>query len=263
MQRRYPMQRISPIILWLLLAATFSVDAVFGYWTKSDRNSGAELEVAFYALMISQLSIVCVWSATRPTKTMATRILPVASVAAQALVIALLDRPSQFQHTLVDGLIYLGTHAAILVAALWVLQRTRFWQRRTGTYHPWRYSLGNLLVLMTILAVLAGLLRVHPIFGDDLWFEIVFMISSVALAIASVFFWSLSWHSVLRLAAVLCFALLLGLVCSLIEIIKSGSTFASLFAFLMIAQFLIQGMVLSMWLGCGPILPDARAAAAR
>jgi hypothetical protein len=249
------MQQRSPIIFWLLLAATLSVDALLGYLIFSDRNSAEQLQTAFYAMMISQLSIVCIWSATRPTKTMATRISPLMAVAIEAAT-ARRDGSAMNWERLVDSFIMYGIHAAMLLVALWVLQRTRFWQRRTRMPEPWRYSLAHLVVVMTVVAVLGGLLHLRPISSEDVWFAILFMFSSVALAVASVCIWSLSWHVILRLAATLGFAVMLGFASSLSLLIESGPTpLASVFVFLLVAHFLIQGIVLSVWLGCVPILP--------
>jgi hypothetical protein len=261
-QRRYCMQYRSPIIFWLLLAATFSVDAVVGYWMAADRYSTANLDVVFFALIMSQLSIVCIWSATKPAKTVASQIFPFATIAVASLLGAWLDTPSRFLNSLLENLIAFGIQAALLVAALWVLQRTRFWQRRTGIRRPWRYSLAHLLVIMTVVALLAGLFRASSILSREPWSLVAIVVASVLLAVVSVFFWSLSWHGLLRIAAVIGSAMMIGLAVFLAYLVETDlSGYASVMLFIYTTFFLIQGIVLSVWLGLGPILPVSSAGA--
>ena len=62
-QRRYHMQHASPLIFWLLLAATLSIDAVVSTLInpRLPQSSVQYSIIALHALVFGQLSIVCIW----------------------------------------------------------------------------------------------------------------------------------------------------------------------------------------------------------
>ncbi len=73
-QRRYHMPQRSPVIFWLLLAATISVDAVAYYWVVSENSPNSS--IAIDALFTVQVSVVCIWSGLGNRRTVWTRIAP-------------------------------------------------------------------------------------------------------------------------------------------------------------------------------------------
>src|SRR3954468_9417031 len=75
----------SPLIFWLLLAATICVDAVAFSWAEAASGDSFG-SVAFEALMLSQISVVCIWSGLRSEKSMWTRFSPFLAVVVASLV---------------------------------------------------------------------------------------------------------------------------------------------------------------------------------
>jgi hypothetical protein len=152
---------------------------------------------------------------------------------------------------------YLGEfalRAVAMLAGLWFLQRTSYWRRRNGTAHSWQFSVLHVLAAMTITAILITLLRRNVYFGDDRWTNIAFACSDMALVMASVILWSFSWNWVLRLASVMGIAILLGEGAVAIIYGQVGDIGMSAFNILH-AYYLVQAIMLSLWLGVGPILP--------
>jgi hypothetical protein len=257
------MQHRSPIVSWLLLAATLCVDYLALTWQADQRfPSSGYIVVAFHALILSQLSIVCIWSAISLKQTIWTRIAPLIAAAAAAIVTVIFTRLStQFPNSsaFASCLGYYGLHAVLLMASIWLLQRTNFWRKRTGSTRAFQYSLVHVLIVMTVAAVLAALMRNNLFFGrasSTRLFNIVFVCSFVALAVASVVIWSLSWHWFLRMAGVFGIAVLLGsfAVPVFLTSMRTSGLSRDVFGILG-AYYLIQALVLSIWLGIGPILP--------
>jgi hypothetical protein len=237
----------SPIIFWLLLAATLAVDAV----AFSSPSLEAH-QLIVNALVLSQVSIVCIWSALSAPRTVVPRIIPIFAVLFAALLFAGFHAGSApFGENFQVSLTHYGFHGALLMAALWLLQRTAFWQRRGGAIREWKYSVADLLIAMTVVAVLAALMRNSPFLGQSGWLNLLFAGGCVALAVISVIVWSNSWHWLLRLAVVVGCAILLGAAFLVIPLV--GRIYSSILG----AHYLIQALVLSIWLGCGPILPHA------
>ena len=74
-----------PIIYWLLLVATICVDAAVFSWTNAvpDNEFGF---IVFDAVMLSQISVVCIWSGLRSEKSMWTRFSPFFAVLLATLI---------------------------------------------------------------------------------------------------------------------------------------------------------------------------------
>jgi hypothetical protein len=250
------MPQRSPLIFWLLLAATLSVDVVvFSQMASKTFPGRTHLVVVLSALILSQLSVVCIWSAFRSTKNVWTRLVPyVTALVAAVLTAMFIDDPVEFGVAFKTMLTYYGFHAVLLIIALWLLQRTAFWRRRSGTTHTLQFSIVHLLIAMTVVAVLTTLMRDSPLFGENGWTNLGVAIASVVLAVASVVIWSLSIHWLLRLASVV------GIVGCLFVAIFLSTGFGPEFPLLFGGYYLIQALVLSTWLGLGPILPINEAA---
>lgn len=253
------MQHRSPLIFWLLVAATLSVDAVVLNWAGDEQfTAPGYLSVAVHALILGQLSVVCVWSALYSTPNTWTQIAPLFAVVLGALVDGLYMRLPEHNRdmtTFTTSLGFFGLYAMLLMAALWLLQRTNFWRRIAGSARTWQFSLFHLLTAMTITAVLAALMRNNLLFAESRWMNITFACSYVALTVASVVFWSFSWNWFFRLASVLSVSVLLSVGAFVIFFRHIGIFSVNIFNILH-AYYLIQAIVLSVWLGVGPILPS-------
>ncbi len=242
-QRRYHMKQRPLLIFWLLLAATLCVDAVVFARMRSDPFPALpSTAAAFFALIFSQLSVACIWSALHGATISWKLIVPLLAVVCAALSTATFSNdPTSFSEKFIVFSGYYGLCAAVLLGALWLLQRTTFWRRRSGGAQVWQFSLTHLLIVTTVVALLAAASR-HTS-GQF----IVESLIPVALAIVAVVIWSLSWHWILRLAAVLGFAMLSAAVYWPITDLNQ--------TFFVGTSLMIQGVVLSAWLAWGPILP--------
>jgi hypothetical protein len=229
------------VIFWLLLAATLCVDAVaFSWISPAASRSSFYASVAFHALLLSQLSIVCIWSALSARTLIASQIAPLTAVIVATVVTTGDPMMSQKFNTY---LAYYGFHAVFLLAALWVFKRTAYWRQRSNFACEWRYSIAHLLIAMTVVAVLAVAMRNSPFFADSeepKWFTVASACGFVALSIAALFIWSLSLHWLIRVAGVFGFAILLATITCATTPFDPSATYA---------HNVIQGIVLSIWLG--------------
>jgi len=250
----------SPITFWLLLTATLCVDAVVLKLAAGESYpSPSYSSVAIHALILGELSVVCIWSSLNQSLTTWTQIAPLLAVALAAFVEGARNRaPGHIADltTFTASLGYFGLHAALLLVALWLLQRTAFWRHRTGIARTWQFSNLHLLVAMTVVAVLTVLIRNSEFFfKDDALENITYGCTFVALAVASVVLWTYSCYWFLRLASVVGVGMLLGIAIFVIYFYghTGGRTF-DVFNVLHV-HYQIQAIVLSVWLGIGPVLP--------
>jgi len=247
------MPQRSPIIFALLIAASLGSCGVALSLT-AERSRSEYAAIAYFALLGSILSVVCIWSALRPRASFWTRGAPVAATLVVSMAFAL-DHPDDF----LDCLSFFGAQAAILLSALWAFRRSRYWQQRSGMETNWQYSIAQLLVVMTVVALLLVSFQLTNFWqdGDD---ETAFFFGSIAgstiLAVASASIWSLNRHWLLRLAGVL--AVAIGLSVPFYFFTGFGGY---LFIF-MTFQFLTQAIVMAVWLAWGGILPPRRPAIA-
>jgi hypothetical protein len=243
------MPRQSPVIFWLLLAATICVDAVVFVSVLSEPFPAPPYTIlAFSALILSQLSIACIWSALRASTVVWKLAMPVTAVVCAALAAATFSNdPVPFKSKFISYIPFCAFHAALLVAALWLLRRTAFWRRSTGDERPWQFSVAHLLIAMTVVAVLAFASRYVSIFSDYGLRYLISIPPPVLLAVMTVVIWSQAWNWLLRLAGVVGSALILAAFSALVTDLNS--------AFFTGVVLLIQGLVIAVWLAWGPILP--------
>jgi hypothetical protein len=238
----------SPIIASLVIAANLCASTVAGYWATSDSPS-LNAEVVYFALLSGQLSALCLWSALRLRSKMWSFAVPLlaALLAALAYTVRETDR-------LTDFLAFFAAQAATITLAMWVFQRTRYWQQRSGTKTDWQFSIAQLLIAMTVVALLIVAFQSSTLWndqgGDDTRQFFGFLGISSILAVASTYIWSLASHWLLRLAGVLALAIAV----STIHLLDNRFMFA-FFA----VTFLIEGIVLSIALTLGGILPSHEA----
>ncbi len=243
------MPRPSPINFWLLLAATICVDAIAMVW-KYAEGRGERAESFFIALVFGQLSALCVWALFSSRQQLTRFFVPVGFAVAAALWTALTFPPAM-PHVPGEqiALAYSGlwlTHAAGLMALVWVLKRTTYGRRWGDPVEVglWQFSMKHLLMAMTTFAVLVFVLRSSEMIRDVwLWVAIV-IVNNTGVALACVLVQSAPWHVVLRVAAIAGIAALLG---SLLYAINRWPD--------VIAVNLIHALLLFLWLDVGGILP--------
>jgi hypothetical protein len=241
------MPQRSPVIFWLLLAATVSIDVVVFSWAA--RELGYFYHAVTYdGLMLSQLSVVCIWSVLSASTKFWTKIAPLLAAVAASLAVGLFAASplTEISDGMIGSVAHYGIHTALVWALLWLFARTPLWTRRRGASARWQFSLANLFVAATIIAILAAATHQSNIFGRNYWENSASILSSVALAVVSVIIWCFSPHWLLRSAAIYALAILLGFAWwkpSMPEV-----------AFLYLTYYLIQASVIIAWLGIGGIL---------
>ena len=241
----------SPAIFWLLLAATFCVDAVAITWAyETTLNRTEEL---YSALACSQISVLCIGAYFSPQRRMWKWSTPfLVSVAVAGLTGWLYSREPRRLNLGVypiamQYLSLLILQVVILLATLWILGQTSVanrWdhQRLTGR---WRFAIRHVLALMTTLAFVLVILRQSELV-HDIWIALVaWTTNNVALSLAAVVIHVFRWHVLLRFAATAGVAGLLGF---LIEFFG--------FAGEPVAVNLMQGLVFFLWLELGGLIPQ-------
>lgn len=242
----------SSITFWLVLAATILVDAVV-LPLAAARVPGPLIVYSLYAklavdaLIVSQLCAICIWATLSSSKVVWVPIIVATFVA--ALAASVFERADiGLSDNLKVFLSYYGLVATLLLSVLWLFRATKYWRRRCGVDHSWQYSLAQLLIAMTVAAVLMSLVRSGPFEGNDGVVNLVLIASIVAVAAGCVVIWSSSQHALLRFAGTLGWAILVSIAFGVV-------TYGSPFSFTLAVHFLIQAIVLSAWLGFGQILP--------
>jgi hypothetical protein len=238
-QRRATMPQRSPIIVGLLFAASVSSCGVALSWARA-RAPSEYGYVAYFALLTGYLSVVCIWSALRPKVNAWSRVAPIASVIAVSIGNAFIDSD------ITDFLAFFGLQAAGLLVGLWVFRRSGYWRRRSGIESDWQFSMGQLLIVTTVVALLSAALRYSDLFDGESVLVFAFLAASVALALASVFIWSRPGRWPLQLASTTATAFAFG------AFFYAQDEFMEWFS---IVHFLVQGLVFSAWIGLGGILP--------
>jgi hypothetical protein len=237
----------SPIIV--LFAATISTNLVAFAWMRATTPLSYGT-IVYFAMLVSQLSVVCIWSVLRLTSTTWTLVVSVAAVIACSMAFGLIEDAST---KIKDIMPYFGLHAALLLGALWVLRRSAFWRRRSGIQTEWRFSIAQLLVLMTVIGILIPAMGQSTVFHQGRILTALLLAASITIAVASVIIWSCDIHWLLRLAGVLGVAMGLGALFYFVDM------YMSLFT---LPDWLVQGVVLSAWLAWGGILPPRKPATA-
>jgi hypothetical protein len=233
----------SPVIFWLLLGATLCVNGlVFIYMGQSSRRH----EIASFAILSSQVSLVCIWFALRSVSWIWSATFVIAAVVAAATV---------FRGTEDFWIVsaYFGLQAVVALTFLWFFKRTTFWARRSGNRVKFEFSIAHLLLATTAVAILVTVLKASGLFEFDAMRIIALLMGNILATVASATIWSLSWHWFFRLAATYAAAILLGIAYHV-----TGDLFLSEFGMI---NFLTQAAVFSAWLGLGGVLPMQNSAA--
>jgi hypothetical protein len=256
------MQYRSPLITGLLIGATLGVDAVAWTWVATSSWSDT-LDAFTLGLLFAQVGVLCAW-AILPQRAVGWRwVAPFLGGLVGATLYSLAAAKVVPTDSLQDfflpivGLCLIYAAGAML--ALWALRPTRL--LRADTCRPdmpaWQFSVWHLLVLMTAGSLLLALMVRTEAFANSTGASIIALtvLCSVMLLVAVTAVCRTAWHWVLRLAACLAAALLLGGACNL-----AYDIFSMEYDF--VTHFLAQAIVLFIWLELGPILPrDADAAA--
>ena len=243
----------SPVIFWLLLSATLSVDAVAIYWVHLD-GTAPNVGVLFESLCFSQLSVVAIWTvfAARNQAT-------AAAVLAGTTLLAAAITGWFFEIPLAEMLAFLGTDVTLIVIFLWILKHTKWWQRALPSrLQTWQFSVGHLLALMTIVAVLVTLFQRGEILRTIPFAVAADLAMNCGLALAAVFVWGKLWRLPIRLTLIVGIAVLFGFAGWGSVLWFGNPTNPSGDELLQsLAGGIIQILVIIVWMELGQIIPPA------
>lgn len=238
-QRRYHMQQRAPFIFWLLLAATLSVDLVVFSWSSLFGRSD-KYELIVLALAFGQVSSLCIWLVFCP-RPAAHRWLIAGAVFSAAVFGIYRSEPAI---GIVESATLVGFHAAAVFVAVWLQKIAAAHRGQFST--DAQFSIKSLFVLTTATAVLAALVRSSEIVQAQWAFTVIFILSNVTLAVGCLLLWNRNWHSILRLAASLALAMVVGWCLSWVKPHLSGDS-----------EILccVQVIMIFGWLQFGEIVP--------
>ena len=236
------MQR-SPVIFWLLLAATICVDAMATYGILDFGSEGHIAAVTLYiALAFGQLSVLCAWAVLWHVRLGLRWLVPFLTGIPIALTMAYVISPPLIER-LLSYTSLMWTHVALVLLSLWLLKPTRIFAGASdhSNQPSWQFSISHLLVLMTCVAVLTVVLRNADILVDEPAAVVFFTIGNAILLIAIVAGTQTRWPWPLRLTASLGTAIIIAGICEWTQ--TSFADEINSFAF-----NLIQAIVIWLWL---------------
>jgi hypothetical protein len=205
------MPQRSPVIFWLLLAATLCVDAAIVTWMFA-KGRVEESAPPFLAMSFAQLGILCVWVVFVPKQVRFSWIAPLVAGIVIAVIVAVsadVDSPGERWEGFIAFLVLTWTHVAIVLPILWLLKPTRIGVAYAdpGTKPRWQFSVMHLLSAMTCIAVLSVLVRQSVWMRRQMDVLATLPMANVSLLLLVVVAVQIRRHWLLRLAASLAGAL--------------------------------------------------------
>lgn len=243
------MPQRSKVIIGLLFAATIAVDLV-ALFLAHDPNTNRAAEIAM-ALFFAQINLACIWAVLSGHHIGVRAAAPFLLGSLAALLIWAADDDQEWEiHTLVAFGLVFWIEAGLVVIVLWGLRPMRRFSSKSGKLvaQPWQFSVRNLFVLMTGLAVLLTLANRIGLSRVSLGIIAIDIASSLALVVAALEITTTHWHWLQRLAATVGIAVLIGAICQ-----RTLDTFR-LYRDLISFQ-LVQAVLLFIWLELGQFLP--------
>jgi len=201
------------------------------------------------------LSVACIWMVFGQR-----HVAWKALVGGLALLIAAAATARLFEFRLWETLaLYIG-YATLLVLLLWTIKQSVLRPIPLATKTPvWQFSLGQLLVLMTVVGVLISLLRRSELLRSLGEAVATDLFAYSVLAAGQVVIWSRAWNLRLRMTASLGAAAIFGLASWVYDGLRADPLLG--FAPDDITMFLVNGLVQTLviicWLEWGQILPQA------
>jgi hypothetical protein len=239
----------SPVIFWLLLAATICIDAVAMSWSYI---AGLQrTEQLYLALFCGQLSAICIWSVFSLRSGYWRFLVPFAMAFAGALWAGWVSYDRVGLTAEAYAVAHAGlwaTHAALLMGLLWVLRQLSITSGLSfkNSASRWQFSIGQLLVLMTTVAILIVILRKAELIHEVWVWIAVLLANNVGIAIAVALIHTTDWHWLVRATVAAGVAIALGVVVLMIN--RSYSE--------ILVINLIQTFVLFLWLEYGGLMHE-------
>jgi hypothetical protein len=242
----------SPVNFWFLLAATLSVDAVASYWFFDENGGDASLTL-YISLAFAQLSLICAWVVLFRERMGIGWIVPfvVGSIFALGIYVAQAPKVHNATRGEIDfdweGAVFLigimFTHVAVMLPVLWLLKPTRLCARFSNAAgkHRWQFATGDLLLVMTCLAIVSVMLRRSDTSTGDVVSVVTVAAANTALFVAVLVATQATWPPPLRLAASLAAALGVAEFCHRTQLAFADELNSFVFN-------LIQAVVIWLWL---------------
>jgi hypothetical protein len=234
----------SPVIFWLLVAATICVDVVALFWAAASKFRGASATL-FLGLAYGQLSVLCVWAIVSH-KTVGLRwIVPFVVGMAIGLFAAEAERPGN-PNLWDNSIAFIGlfwVHVIGVIVALWALKPTRLLRDSEVNTDggDWRFSIKNLIALMTVTAILVAFLGRNRLLRVEWDWVLLLALGNVVLLLLVIGIQRTGMHSLLRLAGGFAAALILGAAWRWSGVSIGGGLGVTVF-------YLIQAFVVWAWL---------------
>jgi hypothetical protein len=241
------MAQRSPVVFWLLVAATLCVNALAISWAVvTTLNRAEEL---YFGLVCGQLSVLSCWAFFLDRLRLWRLGIPlVGAIAAAGLTGWLYSLEARRFGDFMDlATLYMSlwlTQVSLIFIGIWLLRLTIVIRDGDqGVPHRLRFGTKDLFVMMTLLALLLAILRYSELVRE-IWLELILWSgNNAAIALFSVTLQATRWHSLMRLAATAAIVLLFAVV---LEVLNLGGEPAAINA--------IQAIVIFLWVESGQIL---------
>jgi hypothetical protein len=240
------MPQRSPINTGLLFAATLAVDLVAWVWAAATRF-GAASGTLFLALMFSQIGLLCI-GAVFSHGSFVWRV--AAPFAAGCVAGVLTNLAIKFPDDIIPHVGFYWINAAAALVVLWLLMPTRIFRRTRpdDDKAAWRFSIWNLLIVTTVVAIMLRLLGKNTRIHDAAEVIGVIVVGNIFLLVIVAGISTTAWHGLVRLAASLGAAWAIGAVCQVADNELSRN-------FDLTAYHVVQALVIIVWLELVPIMP--------
>jgi hypothetical protein len=209
------MPRTSPIIFWLLLAATLCVNAVSIYWIFDEGISAASATL-YVALAFAELSALAVWAVLLHRVFGARWLAPFFAGLAVGWIVMYAqptDEPRREILFIYTGLLW--THTIFVISMLWLLKPTRLLQGFANNSNlRWQFGVGHLLLAMTALALFLIVVQQADALIDEVADVITMCVANAVLLLAVLLAAQRISHWPFRLTLSLGAALAIAGVCS-------------------------------------------------
>jgi hypothetical protein len=202
----------SPVIFWLLLAATLCVDIVATVWLFKETLQ-LRSATLFMAMAYAQISILCVWAVLRSTTIRFRWVVPFVPgfLAALTITLAQVGKRSGAIFTwevLLAFVSLMWVHVASLLLMLWLLKPTRLLASYIdgSRERSWQFTIKHLLILSTGIPVLVIVFKnseiVHSGVTSRGFVEFVsWVIGNIALTVVIAAIAPKKWAWLLKLAS--------------------------------------------------------------
>lgn len=232
------MQQRSPIIFWLLLAATISLDLVVSSWIKLYGRTD-HLELLILALVFGQLSVVCIWIVFSTWPAIYRCLVGAAAVPLGALAIFGAEPPLNYK----ESAALIAVHFAGSLLALGLLKLYMAYRSRVPAAA--QFSMKHLFALMTGIALMAAVLGGSKLFRESWFVPTMLVANNVLVGVVALAFWFSRWHWVVRVAATLAIAIFIGWCITFLREHLSGD---------LEVMNCLQALIVLAWLDWGEII---------